>query len=281
MKSKQAITISSDQVYDTANRPHPLVEEVQALYKYKYLIYQFVSRTIRTRYKRSVLGIVWTVLNPLLTMLILTFVFSNVFRIKVENYPVYVLSGLVVWSFFSSTTSASMGDMLWSGSLLNRIYLPKSVFAVSAIGSGLFNLFVSLIPLTLIAVVMGIEIRPTILILPLSILLLAIFSLGMGLLLSTAGVYFADMLPVYEVLLTMWMYATPIIYPLEIVPENLVWLLKFNPVYYLLEIIRQPFMYGAIPEIETWLIATIAALISLIIGSLVFTSKSNEYAYRI
>jgi ABC-2 type transport system permease protein len=270
----------ADEVYDSSNRLHPLLEELVALLKYKELIVQFVSRSIKTRYKRSFLGVVWTMLNPLMTMIVLTLVFSSIFRFSVENYPVYVLSGLVVWGFFSSTTSAAMGEMIWSGSLLSRIYVPKSVFAVSAVGTGLVNLFFSLIPLIVISLVLGIHFNLSILTLPLAVLLLSAFALGIGLLLATAAVFFADMLPVYEVILTIWMYATPIIYPIEAV-QDYAWLLKLNPLYYLVEIFRKPFFEGVTPELHVWLIAAGSALVVLVLGGLIFTAKSNEYAYRI
>jgi ABC-2 type transport system permease protein len=271
----------SNEVYDSSSRPHPLVEELIALFKYKELIIQFVSRSIKTRYKRSMLGVVWTMLNPLLTMLVLTLVFSSVFRFSVENYPVYVLSGLVIWGFFSSTTSAAMGEMIWSGSLLSRIYVPKSVFAVSAIGTGLVNLLFSLVPLLVISLALGVRFRMAVLVLPLAILLLAAFALGVGLLLATTAVYFADMLPVYEVILTIWMYATPIIYPIEAVPSQFAWILKLNPLYYLVEVFRMPLFNGVIPDARVWLIAFGSAFVVLMLGGLIFTAKSSEYAYRI
>ncbi|MBP1692758.1 MAG: ABC-type polysaccharide/polyol phosphate export system, permease component, partial [Chloroflexi bacterium] len=190
---------SPKDIYDTAQQPAPLIEEIMALVKYKDLIYQFVARAIKTRYKRSMLGVIWTMLNPLLTMIVLSLVFSQLFRFSIKNYPVYVLAGLVVWIFFSSSTSSAMGEMLWSGSLLSRIYVPKSVFSVSAVGTGLVNLLLSLVPLFLIAIVLQVKITPAILVMPLAILLLGAFALGIGLLLSTAVVFFADMVPVYEV----------------------------------------------------------------------------------
>jgi len=271
----------SQEVYDSAHRPPLLVEELLALIKYQELIRQFVLRAITTRYKRSFLGVVWTMLNPLLTMIVLTLVFSQIFRFSIDNYPVYVLSGLVLWIFFSSSTSAAMGDMLWSGGLLGRIYVPKSVFSVSAVGAGLVNLLLSLIPLFLIAIVLQVKITPAILVMPLSILLLAIFALGVGLLLSTAVVYFADMMPVYEVILVIWMYTTPIIYSIDIIPENIRWLFKLNPLYHMLILFREPLYNGVVPGLSTWLISAGFALTALTLGGVIFTSKSNEYAYRI
>lgn len=269
------------EIYDSSKRPYPLVEEFLALIKYRDLVVQFTSRSITARYKRSIIGVAWTMLNPLMTMVVLTLVFSQVFKWNVPYYPVYVLSGLIIWGFFSHTTSSAMGEMIWSGGLLNRIYVPKSVFAVSAIGTGLVNLGLSLIPLLLIALVLGVRFTPALLVLPLSVLLLAVFSLGIGLILATAAVYFADMIPVYEVILMIWMYATPIIYPVEIVPPRLLWLFHLNPMLYLLQTFRDPIYKGIIPELYVWLIAAGSALLVFLVGGLIFTSKSNEYAYRI
>jgi len=269
------------EVYDTARRPPPFLEELLALMTYKELVIQFVSRSIKTRYKRSVLGVLWTMLNPLFMMIILTLVFSNIFRFSIKNYPVYILCGLTVWNFFASSTSAAMGDMIWSGSLLSRIFVPKSIFTISSIGTGLVNFLIALIPLFAITLVLGVKIHPAVLVMPLAIVLLVVFALGMGLLLSAAAVYFPDMLPVYEVLLTLWLYSSPIIYPIEIVPQNLVWIFKLNPMYYLVHLFRAPLFDGIVPGLKEWLIGGGCAFGALLIGWAVFTSKSHEYAYRI
>jgi ABC-2 type transport system permease protein len=270
-----------EEVYDSARLRHPLIEELLSLYKYRSLVRQFVSRTIKTRYKRSVLGVLWTLLNPLMMMVVLTVVFSHIFKFAIEHYPVYVLSGLIMWSFFSHTTSTAMGEMIWSGSLMNRIYVPKTVFAVSAIGVGLVNILISLVPLLLIALVLGVHLTPAILVIPLSIFLLSLFALGIGLILAAAAVYFADILPVYEVVLTIWMYATPIIYPVDAIPPNYTWVLKLNPMYYLIQIFRTPIYDGILPSPQVWLIAISVSLLTFIVGGLIFTWKSNEYAYRL
>jgi ABC-2 type transport system permease protein len=271
----------SEEIYDSANRRHPLIEELLALIKYRDLIYQFTSRTLKARYKRSVLGVVWTMLNPLLMMVVLTLVFSSYFKSNIEHYPVYVLSGLMAWNFFSATTQAAMGEMVWSGALLNRIYVPKSVFAFSAIATGLINLGISLVPLLIIALILGVKIQLPILVLPLSVLLLAMFALGVGLILSAAAVFFADMLPVYEVVVTIWFYATPIIYPTSIIPERWLWLFKLNPLMHLIQIFRDPLFTGTVPGWHVWAIAAGYAVLTFILGGFIFTARANEYAYRI
>jgi ABC-2 type transport system permease protein len=269
--------------YDSAHRPPPLIEELVSLVRYRELIIQFIARSIKTRYKRSILGVMWTLLNPLLTMIVLTLVFSQIFRFSTANYPVYVLSGLIAWNFFSSTTTTAMSDMLWSGSLLGRIYVPKSAFAVSAVGTGLVNLGLSLIPLLLIALVLGVRLTPALLVLPLSILILTVFTLGVSLFLATAAVYFADMISVYSVLLTILLYATPIIYPIEFIQDNqlLYTIIQLNPLYSMVEIFRQPLLHGATPGLTLWLMALGYALAALVGGGLLFTSRLNDYAYRI
>jgi len=281
MQILELLRNQTDEVYDSSKRPHPLIEEIVALVKYRELIYQFVSRSVKTRYKRSALGVVWTMLNPLLTMVVLTIVFSSLFRFQIENFPIYILSGQVVWIFFSSVTSGAMGEMVWSGDLLKRIYVPKSVFVMSAVGTSLVNVAISLIPLLAISLVVGVKLSFAILIWPVSILLLSIFSMGVGFLLSTASVYFADMLPVYDVLLTIWLYSTPIIYPLEIIPEQWLWFFKLNPLYYLVEAFRIPLLYGILPTEGIWIPATLFSFITLIVGSLIFTSKAREYVYHL
>jgi ABC-type polysaccharide/polyol phosphate export permease len=271
----------TEEVYDSARLRHPLVEELLALYKYRTLVKQFVSRTIKSRYKRSFLGVLWTLLNPLMTMVVLTIVFSHIFKFAIENYSVYVLGGLIFWGFFSHTTHTAMGEMIWSGGLLNRIYVPKTVFAVSAIGVGLVNISISLVPLLLIALAQGVRLTLAILVLPVSILLLSLFSLGIGLILAAAVVYFADILPVYEVVLTMWMYATPIIYPVDAIPPSFAWVLRYNPMYYLIQVFRTPIYDGVLPSLQVWIVAVVASLVTFILGGLIFTWKSNEYAYRL
>jgi len=269
-----------EETYDSSKRPNPLMEEFLTLFKYRDLVYQFVASSIKTRYKRSLLGVAWTLLNPLLMMIVLTLVFSNLFKFTLVHYPVYVLSGLIAWNFFSSATIQAMQGMIMSGGLLNRIYVPKSVFTVSALGTGLVNLGFSIIPLLAIALILGVRMNLALLVMPVAVLLLAFFVLGMGLILASAAVYFADMLPVYEVILTLWMYATPIIYPPEVLPPKWLWLFKLNPMYHLVQIFRRPIYEGVVPDWKEWVFAAATALAVFIIGSLIFTSKINEYAYR-
>jgi ABC-2 type transport system permease protein len=227
-----------------------------------------------------VLGIAWTMLNPLGMMVILSIVFSQVFRVSMDNYPAYVLSGLIAWTFFSQTSANSINVLVWGGDLFQRIYIPRSAFAISTIFTGLVNLVLSMIPLILVMLVTKAPLSFTIFLAPVGMLFIALFSLGIGLLLSTIGIYFADIVEMYAIILTAWMYLTPIIYPLDILPEWIRGWLQLNPMVHLVEFFRSLVFYGKIPTIENWMISLAIAVGTFIVGWLIFTEKSDEFAYR-
>ena len=268
-------------IYDSATRPAPFTDELVQLFRYRDLVRELVSRDIKARYKRSALGLGWTMLHPLLSMMVLTLVFSNVFRFSVDNYAVYILCGLVLWNFFSTTTTHAMTQMTWGGGLLSRIYLPKAVFAASSIGTGLVNLALALVPLLVIAVLSGVSLHWSLLVLPGAVALTAMFALGVGLLLSALGVYYTDVINMYEIILTLWMYLTPIIYPIEILPSGVRAVVELNPMYYFLELFRAPIYAGVVPPGDVWLKALLLATGMMILGWWYFTRKADEFAYRV
>ncbi|MFZ5809330.1 MAG: ABC transporter permease [Chloroflexota bacterium] len=267
-------------VYDSSRRKLPILSELQEIWRYRDLIFLLVRRDVTARYKRSVLGIAWTMLNPLGMMIVLTIVFSQVFRVSIEGYPAFVLSGLIVWNFFSQVSSAVINSLVWGGDLFSRIYLPRSAFAFSAIGTGLVNLTLSLIPLLVVMMVIGVPLRPTLLLVPFAMLLLSLFTLGVGLLISTIGIYFADVVEMYVIVLLAWMYLTPVIYPLYILPESVQVFLRLNPMVYLVDIFRMFVFYGILPSASTTLVGIVVAVVTFFAGWLIFTEKSDEFAYR-
>jgi ABC-2 type transport system permease protein len=278
MKTAESSQYSN--LYDSAHRGPLALEELRGVIKYRELIQQLVQRDLISRYKRSFLGVAWTMLNPLGTMLILTLVFSRLFQ-SVQGYPIYVLSGLVGWTFFSQTTSAALNQNVWGGSLLHRIYLPRTAFTMSALGTGLVNLILAFVPLAIIMIALRYPFHPSIFFLPVSILFLSVFTLGIGLFFSTIAIYFPDVVDMFQVALTAWMYLTPIIYPAEIIPlAYQQWMLKLNPMYYFIEIMRQPVYDGRIPSLHFLAIGGFIAIITLVVGWLVFTWKANELTYR-
>jgi ABC-type polysaccharide/polyol phosphate export permease len=258
-----------------------MIEELVQAIRYRDLIKQLIRRDVLTRYKRSLLGVAWTMLTPLGMMIILSLAFSGLFG-EMRAYPVYVLSGLIAWNFFAQATTSAMTHLTWGGALIHRIYIPRTVFAIASVGTGLVNLVLSLIPFALVTVITGSPLRPTALLLPVSILLLALFTLGLGLLLSTMAVYFPDVVEMYQIVLLGWMYLTPIIYPETIVPHTYRWLMfDLNPMYHLIQMFRLPLYDGIWPNPARLASAAAIALVTVAIGWTVFTRKADELSYRV
>ena len=268
-------------IYDSAQRRSPSIEEARQAYRYRNLILQLARRDILTRYKRSVLGVAWTMLNPLGTMLILSIVFYQAFGENQRSYPVFVLSGLIVWNFFSQTSNASTVNLVWGGSLLRRIYVPRTVFALAATATGLLNLLLALIPLGLVMLITGVPLRPALLFLPVAILFLVMFALGVGLFVSAIAIFFADVAEMYGIILTAWFYLTPIIYNVTIIPKQFLFIYKLNPMLYLVNLFRMPVYYGQFPSLNEILISGSIAAISLAVGWIFFAHRSDEFAYRV
>ena len=184
--------------YDTARERQLIISEIKEIIRYRNLLFHLVKRNITARYKRSLLGIGWTLLDPLLTMVIMAIVYSALFRTRIEGFPVFLLCGIVVWTYFSQASEQAMADIMYSGTLLGKVYLPKSVFAVSAIGTGLTNFLISLIPLAVFVLVYQRPITLALLFLPVAILIISAFTLGLGLLMSTFAIFFGDMVNVFS-----------------------------------------------------------------------------------
>ena len=272
--------MKSSDYYDSANQlPHAL-REIRDTIRYRYLIVQLIRRDILTRYKRSFLGVTWTMLNPLGMMVIMTVVFSHLFG-NTPSYPVYVLSGLLAWNFFSKSTSAAMNSMVWGGSLLKRIYMPRTSFSLASIGTEMVNLLLSFVPLALVMLVTRAAFHISLIYLPIVVLLLTCFSLGMALLLSTLSVFFPDVVEMYQIILTAWMYLTPIIYTISVFPEKYRPLLLLNPLTFLVELFHICIVEGRFPIwVEFWPAAAWSFGI-LLVGWLFFTKQSDEFAYRV
>ena len=270
---------SEELIYDSARRGAVALEEFRGIFQYRDLIYQLVRKDIVSRYKRSVLGIAWTLLQPLAMMLILLLVFSTLFQ-AIKGYPAYILSGLIAWTFFAQTTNAIINQIVWGGALLKQIYVPRTSFGVSAIGTGLVNLALSLIPMFLIMLLADVPFRWSLLFLPISMLLLAAFALGVGLIISTMAVHFPDVAEMYSIVLMAWMYLTPIIYPENIIPATYrFWFFNLNPMYHIIKVFRMPIIDGIVPDAMTLIAAGIVSSLTLGIGWLFFSKRADTFAY--
>lgn len=267
-------------IYDSADRKSKALFELHEIWRYRDLVYQMARRSIVIRYKRSALGIAWTMLNPLGMTIVLSIVFSQVFGAQ-GGYAAYVLSGLMPWNFFAQTTNASMVNLIWGEQLLKRIYVPRTIFSVSSIGVGLVNLLLSLVPLALVILVSDVPLTVTALLFPIPVLFLGMFSLGMGLVLSSVAVRFTDVAEMYQIVLTAWMYLSPVIYTLDYVPQKFWWIIRLNPMYHLITFFRAFVYDGRIPAPAEFLVTGVISLSTLLIGWLIFCSQADELAYRI
>lgn len=250
---------------------------VLKFYTYRTLLYQLVKRDFKAKYKRSVLGILWTVLNPLFTMLVLTAVFSTLFRFDIDNYPVYLLSGQLIFNFFSESTNLAMQSILGNAAMLKKVSIPKYIFPISRVISSLINCLLSLTALIIVMLITGANFYWTIIFSVIPIVLMTLFSMGIGLFLSSTIVFFRDVGHLYSILLTAVMYLTPIFYPISIVPENILPLFYANPIYYFVEYFRAVAIYGMIPTFEQNIICVIFALCSLIVGLFFFYKKQDRF----
>ncbi len=187
----------------------------------------------------------------------------------------------MAWNFFAQSTTAAMQITVWGGGLLHKIYLPRSIFTLSAICTAMVNLALAIVPLFLVALILKLPISWAVLFLPIPMLLLAFFAFGIGLLLSTLAVYFPDVSEMYQIVLMAWMYMTPVIYPANIIPVNLQPFILMNPMYYLLNLYRLPLYDGRLPLWGEFWPAAVLAIGMMIFGWFVFTSKSDEFAYHV
>jgi ABC-type polysaccharide/polyol phosphate export permease len=254
-----------------------LAEEWRDIAAHGHLLFNLVYRDLTVRYKRSVIGFFWTMLNPLLLMLIFVVIFSHLFRFELPHYETYFLSEYLPWTFFAQTTITSMQSMNWNGALMKRVRVPKSIFALASTLSGTVNLLLSYVPLLLIMIVMGVPLRPALLFLPVSFAILAVFTLGISLLLSSVSVYFVDVREMYAVSLTALMYMSPIIYPISIVPVRFQRAIALNPLLYVMQIVRDPVYSGTLPSASYLGIATAAAVVAFLIGWTVFRRLSRGF----
>lgn len=251
------------------------------LLRYRDLVAYLVARELKVRYRRSSIGFGWTMLQPLLMMLVLSLVFSTIFRFQIENYAVYALSGILFWNFFSQSIVTAMNSLKANASLLTKLPVPKFVFPLSTVLAGLVNLLLALVPLFLILVVTGHPLRPALLFLPVAILIAAAFTLGAGLLLSPLAAFFSDIIELVMVLLTLAMYMTPVFYPMEIIPENLRWVVRFNPLRSVLEVFRDPIYWGKVPPLSHLAVAVGVTLSVLAIGIVSFRRSSDRIAFYV
>ena len=254
--------------------------------RYRPLLQELVIRDIKVRYRKSVLGILWTVLNPLLNMLVMTAVFQTIFASTIEFFALYVMIGNVVFGFVSEATTRGMNSILWNASLIKKVYIPKYFFPLANVLSSVVNFLFSYVAMILVMVVIGAPFRWLMLTSIVPFIYLVIFSYGMSLLLCSINVFFRDIQHLYSVFLTIWMYLSAIFYSVEDIAVHeqgkiIAQIISFNPLYQYIRFFREVIIDGVFPGITHNLFCGGIALLTFAIGFIVFNRAQKKFILHI
>ncbi|MCL1999352.1 MAG: ABC transporter permease [Turicibacter sp.] len=251
--------------------------QLATLARFRHLLFLMIKRDFVTRYRRNVLGVLWSLLNPLMTMLVLTMVFSMLFRFDIPNFPVYLLSGQLIFNFFSEATTRAMGSVLGGAGTIKKVYVPKYIFPASAVLSSVVNLAFAFVAFLFVYAITGEPLRWTLLLVPLPILYVFTFSLGLGMLLSSMAVFFRDITYLYGIAMTLLMFLTPIFYPVTILPDRIFHLIHLNPMFHYVSYFRELALYGTIPGLWANMLCLGFALAALCVGLFATMTQQDKF----
>lgn len=255
-----------------------ICKHFRSLYNFRFLLKQLVVKDIKLKYRRSFLGYIWSILNPLLVMLVLVIVFSNMFRFDIANYPAYLIIGQNVFNYMTEATNQAMGSITGNGPLLKKVYIPKYIFTLSKVTSSLINLLFSLGAMLIVFVVTKVQFSFCMLMIPVVLLELYIFCLGIGLFLAQMCVFFRDVQYIYSVCTTAWMYLTPIFYPFDLLPDNIRGIVYwFNPMVHYINQFRTLVLDATLPSANNFIYGFGVAILVLIIGLWSFQRSQDKF----
>ena len=244
-----------------------------------FTISSLVSKDFKLKYRRSVLGVLWSILNPLLMMCVLVAVFSNVLKFggDVENFPLYLILGNVLFALMADSTSSAMTSIIDSAPLIKKIRINKMLFPLEKVVFSLLNFAISLIAVAAVIAFFQIPLTWNILLLPLLLFYIFLFCLGLGLLLSSLAVFFRDVMHLWGVVLTAWTYATPLFYPTSILTDWMWTIMQFNPMYYYVTYFRDIALNGVTPSLGANVICLGCGVATLVIGFAVFRKQQKKF----
>jgi len=251
--------------------------QIKTFNKYKYYLGLLIKRDFVSRYRKSVLGVLWSLLNPLLTMLVMTLVFSYIFRQEIENFPIYLLSGMLIYSFFNESTTLAMNSIIASEGIIKKIYVPKYVFPLSRVVSSLVNLVFTLAAFILVFIFTNAPFHWTIFLIPIPIIYTFVFSLGVAMLISSLAVMFRDITYLYGVFTLLLMYMTPIFWPVSMLSPQLAPIIGLNPLFQFVMYFRQLALWGTIPDLWTNMVCIGYALLAFCGGTAIFMKQQDKY----
>ena len=254
------------------------IRRLGGFYKYRFLMQQLVTKDIKLKYRRSFLGYLWSILNPLMIMVIMVIVFSSMFRSDIKNFPVYLIIGQTLFNFMSESTTQAIYSITGNAALLKKTYVPKYVFTVSKVTSSFVNTLFAMGALVIVFVVCRVTLSIYYLFIPIILLQEYVFCLGLGMLLAQGAVFFRDIQYIYNAIVTAWTYLTPLFYPITLLPENLRWAVEtFNPMYFYIAEFRQIVLEGHMPELQLMLSGTVVALLALVVGTWAFLRTQDKF----
>lgn len=251
--------------------------------RYSFLMKQLIIRDFKVKYKRSVLGILWSILYPVLMMIVMAMVFSQMFKFRMEgvNYLVYLMTGLVMFNYFSEASNVAMTSVVVNFPLINKVYIPKYIFPIAKTLFSGINFLLTLIPLVVIILVTGCSFNIWYIFLPYIFICLLLFTMGVGLLLSTISVFLRDMFYIYGIIITIWNYMTPVFYDISIIPATLQPFFKLNPLYIFINGARSIILYGQLPTLVELLSMGAIGIGMLAIGSIIFKKNQDKFIYYV
>ena len=254
---------------------------VQNFNKYTFLLTELIKRDISGKYKDSTLGLFWSFLNPLLSMIVLTMVFSLIFANTIENFPVYLLSGKLVFDLFANATTGAMDSIKANSEIIKKIYVPKYMFAVGIVCSEFINFLISLVVLVAVMIFTGAPFHFALIYSPIPLFFLLVLTMGVGLILATATTFFTDIKYLYGVLVMLLSFMTPLFYPIDIIPQQFLFAYKLNPLYSAVECFRNIILGGTFPDTWPFVFLIVTSIISLVIGVYVFFKYQDKFVLNI
>lgn len=268
-----------------------MIKRIVEVYRYRELIKNLVIRDLKVRYKNSVLGILWSLLNPLLMTIVFTVVFTLLLRNDTPNYPVFFMVAYLPWSFLSESIMGGTFSIVGNAHLIKKVYFPREVLPLSYVLSGLVNFLLALVVLFGLILVYRVDLTGSVLLLPVVIVAQVLFTLGMVFFLSTANVFYRDTQHIMQVVIQAWFFLTPIFYPIEIIPESAtilgmsvnlqMWVRRLNPMASLIAAYRDILLRGAVPGFDFLFRTIITCLVVFVIGYLIFCHYSKAFGEEV
>lgn len=250
----------------------------KGLYEYRELLKTSIKKDIRGRYKNSILGVFWSFLNPLLQLAVYAIVFPLIMKSDIPNYTVFVCCGLIPWTFFSTAISRTSFVMVENGNIIKKVYFPREILPISIVTSELVNFFISTIIILAFVLAYGMGFTWYIVFYPVILIVQYILLIGISLLVSSLTVYFRDLQHFIGILLQLLFYATPIVYGMDIIPVSFQWILKLNPMSYIIDGYRSIFYYQRMPDLVGLGIVFAISIVLCIVGYFIFNKLQKRFA---